>query len=138
MSGRVNGSGRNLALDGTASASSVEVNAVWDPRRAIDGDRDSRWSSAFGSDPQWLAVDLGELWQVTQVRLVWERAYATAYRVELSTDGQSWRTVYRTSTGSGGTVTVDVERTPARYVRMVGTARVMQGYGYSVHEFEIR
>ncbi|MER7167413.1 discoidin domain-containing protein, partial [Micromonospora sp. NPDC000207] len=138
MPGQVNSSGRNLALNGTASASSVEVNAVWDARYAIDGDSDSRWSSSFQSDPQWLSVDLGAVWQVTEVRLMWERAYATAYRVEVSTDGRNWTVVYRTTAGSGGTVTIAVPRTPARYVRMVGTARVMQGYGYSLHEFEIR
>ncbi|MFY1702808.1 discoidin domain-containing protein [Micromonospora sp. WMMA1923] len=138
MPGRVNSAGRNLALSGSASASSVEVNAVWDARYAIDGNTDSRWSSSFGSDPQWLAVDLGELWQVTEVRLLWERAYATAYRVEVSTDGRNWQVVYQTGSGSGGTVRIDVPRTPARYVRMVGTARVMQGYGYSLHEFEVR
>ncbi|MFC0527158.1 discoidin domain-containing protein [Phytohabitans kaempferiae] len=96
------------------------------------------WASAFAPDPQWLAIDLGEIWQVTQVRLLWERAYATAYRVELSTDRQTWKAVYRTSSGSGGAVDITFIRTPARYVRMVGTGRGMPGYGYSIHEFEVR
>ncbi|MER7166257.1 discoidin domain-containing protein [Micromonospora sp. NPDC000207] len=138
MPGRVNSSGRNLALGGVANASSVEVNAVWDARYAIDGNTESRWSSAFGSDPQWIAVDLGDVWQVTQVRLLWERAYATAYRIEVSTDGRTWRAVYRTTTGAGGSVTVAVPRSPVRYVRVVGTARALQGYGYSLHEIEVR
>ncbi|MFI7076216.1 discoidin domain-containing protein [Micromonospora sp. NPDC049903] len=136
MPGRVNSSGRNLALSGTASASSFET--IYRPSSAIDGDRESRWGSAFTPDTQWLAVDLGELWQVTEVRLRWERAYATAYRVEVSADGGTWRTVYQTASGAGGTVDIAVTRTPVRYVRMVGTAKVMTGYGYSIHEFEVR
>ncbi|MER5455600.1 discoidin domain-containing protein [Micromonospora sp. NPDC002389] len=136
MPGRVNSSGRNLALSGTASASSFET--IYRPSSAIDGDRESRWGSAFTPDTQWLAVDLGELWQVTEVRLRWERAYATAYRVEVSADGGTWRTVYQTGSGAGGTVDIAVTRTPVRYVRMVGTAKAMPGYGYSIHEFEVR
>ncbi|MGW0502444.1 galactose-binding domain-containing protein [Micromonospora sp. NPDC003241] len=136
MPGRVNSSGRNLALSGTASASSFET--IYRPSSAIDGDRESRWGSAFTPDTQWLAVDLGELWQVTEVRLRWERAYATAYRVEVSADGGTWRTVYQTGSGAGGTVDIAVTRTPVRYVRMMGTAKAMPGYGYSIHEFEVR
>ncbi|TCB96799.1 hypothetical protein E0H26_14380 [Micromonospora zingiberis] len=136
--GRVNSSGRNLASTGTATASSVEATDRLGAHRAIDGDPETRWASAFAPDPQWLAVDLGETWQVSQVRLRWERAYATAYRVEVSTDGRSWQTVYRTSSGAGGVVDISFARTPARHVRMVGTARDMPGYGYSVYEFEVR
>ncbi|MFC0527167.1 discoidin domain-containing protein [Phytohabitans kaempferiae] len=136
MPGRVNSSGRNLARSGTASASSFET--VFVPASAIDGDQESRWGSEFAPNSQWLAVDLGELWQVTQVRLLWERAYATAYRVEVSTDGRTWRTVYQTNSGAGGSVEIAITRTPARYVRMVGTAKAMTGYGYSIHEFEVR
>ncbi|MFY1672111.1 discoidin domain-containing protein [Plantactinospora sp. WMMB334] len=138
MPGLVNSSGRNLALGGTATASSVEPPGTFAVAYANDGDPDTRWSSAFESDPQWLAVDLGAVWQVTQVRVLWERAYATAYRVEVSLDGRAWRTVYATSRGAGGAATIAVTRTPARYVRMLGTARAADGYGYSLHEFEVR
>ena len=136
MPGRVNSTGRNLARSGTASASSFET--IYVPASAIDGDQESRWGSAFTPDSQWLAVDLGELWQVTQVRLLWERAYAIAYRIEVSTDGRTWRTVYQTSSGAGGSVEIPIARTPARYVRMAGTVKAETGYGYSIHEFEVR
>jgi hypothetical protein len=136
--GRVNSTGRNLALGGAASASSVEVAGVWDPRYAVDGNPESRWASSFTGDPQWLSVDLGELWRISEVRVVWERAYATAWRLEVSSDGRTWRTVHRTGNGYGGAERISFAPTPARYVRVVGTAKVMQGYGYSIHEVEIR
>ncbi|MEV0133513.1 discoidin domain-containing protein [Dactylosporangium sp. NPDC050688] len=138
MPGSVNTSGRNLALDGTATASSVEPPGVFAIAAANDGDPNTRWSSEFMSDPQWLAVDLGAVWQVTQVRLLWESAYATAYRVEVSVDASTWQTVYQTSRGAGGVVDIAVIRTPARYVRMVGTARFADRYGYSLYELEVR
>ena len=132
-----NPSGRNLALDGTATASSTEgPGSGRQASYAIDGDLATRWSSAF-SDPQWLRVDLGARWQISEIRLNWENAHATAYRVELSTDGTTWKSVYSTSNGQGGVFVVQVPKLPARYVRMYGTKR-STAYGYSLLELEVR
>ncbi|CAL9335366.1 coagulation factor 5/8 type domain-containing protein [Streptomyces sp. DH-12] len=101
---------------------------------AVDGNSGTRWSSAH-SDPQWIRVDLGATTQVSQVVLDWEAAYGKSYRIELSTNGTDWSTAYRTTTGDGGTDTVNVTG-EARYVRMYGTARATQ-YGYSLWEFKV-
>ncbi|WP_078883748.1 discoidin domain-containing protein [Streptomyces sp. NRRL S-340] len=101
---------------------------------AVDGDLTTRWSSA-GSDPQWIRIDLGAPAAVSQVVLRWETAYAKAYRIELSADGTNWSTAYSTTTGAGGTETLDVSGT-ARYVRMYGVSRATQ-YGYSLWEFQV-
>lgn len=101
---------------------------------AVDGNATTRWSSAH-SDPQWLRVDLGAAARVSQVVLNWEAAYGKAYRIELSTNGSDWSTAYRTTTGDGGTDTVDITG-EARYVRMQGTTRGTQ-YGYSLWEFKV-
>jgi hypothetical protein len=134
LTGRPNPTGRNLALDGTYTASSDEGDN-WAPEFAFDGDRRTRWSSAF-SDPQWIAVDLGDTWAVSDVWLYWERAYATRYHVDISLDGKTWSTVYTTTSGLGGTVRIGVG-SPARYVRMFGTSR-SGNYGYSLYEFQVR
>ncbi|WP_329204198.1 discoidin domain-containing protein [Streptomyces sp. NBC_00683] len=101
---------------------------------AVDGDPGTRWSSA-ASDPQWLSVDLGAPATLDRVELSWEAAYAKTYRIELSSNGTDWSTAYSTTTGAGGTETVDVSGT-ARFVRMLGTARAT-GYGYSLWEFKV-
>ncbi|MFC8866636.1 discoidin domain-containing protein [Streptomyces sp. NPDC057148] len=101
---------------------------------AVDGDNGTRWSSA-ASDPQWIRVDLGAPASLSQVELRWEAAYATSYRIETSQNGTDWSTAYSTTTGAGGTETVNVSGT-ARYVRMLGTARAT-GYGYSLWEFKV-
>ncbi|MFE2021479.1 discoidin domain-containing protein [Streptomyces sp. NPDC059499] len=101
---------------------------------AVDGDPGTRWSSA-ASDPQWLSVDLGAPAALDRVELSWEAAYAKTYRIEVSSNGTDWSTAYSTTTGAGGTETVDVSGT-ARFVRMLGTARAT-GYGYSLWEFKV-
>jgi hypothetical protein len=136
-SASANTSGRDLALDGTATASSLEGPGTGrQASYAIDGDPATRWSSGF-SDPQWLRVDLGARWQISEIRLNWENAHATAYRVELSTDGTTWKPVYRTSNGQAGETTVKVAKLPARFVRVYGTKRSTD-YGYSLWELEVR
>ncbi|MFC7387035.1 beta-1,3-glucanase family protein [Sphaerisporangium rhizosphaerae] len=118
----------------TATASSVE-NAGTPASAAVDGNAGTRWSSAF-SDPQWLQVDLGSVQSVCQVVLTWEAAYARAFRVEVSTSGTSWTPVYSTTTGTGGTQTLDVAGS-GRYIRVYGTTRATI-YGYSLWSFAVR
>jgi hypothetical protein len=117
----------------TATASSVE-NASFPASAAVDGNTGTRWSSAF-SDPQWLEVDLGASASISQVVLQWETAYATAFSIQTSADGTNWTTIYSTTTGTGGTQTLNVTGT-GRYVRMYGTARATP-YGYSLWEFQV-
>jgi hypothetical protein len=116
-----------------ATASSTE-NAGTPASAAVDGNTGTRWSSAF-SDPQWLQVDLGSSATISQVVLQWETAYATAFQIQTSNDATTWTSVYATTTGTGGTQTLNISGT-GRYVRMYGTARAT-GYGYSLWEFQV-
>ncbi|GLY02321.1 MULTISPECIES: protein kinase [Actinoplanes] len=132
--GSANPSGRNLALGTTATASSAEGDR-WSAGQAVDGDPETRWGSAF-SDPQWLQVDLGRRWRIRRIEIDWERAYAVAYRVEVSEDAATWTTVHSTSSGQGGNVTITVDDLTGRYVRVSGTRRAGD-YGYSVYELKV-
>jgi Beta-glucanase/Beta-glucan synthetase len=124
----------NIALNGPATASSVENGNVLVPANAVDGNSGTRWSSA-PSDPQWLQVDLGSQQSICEVALQWEAAYATAYQIQISNDATSWTTIYSTITGPGGTEIIYTGGT-GRYIRMYGTQRATQ-YGYSLWEFEV-
>ena len=124
----------NLALNKTASASSSENAAYYPASAAVDGNTGTRWSSA-AADPQWLQVDLGSSQAICQVVLQWEAAYATAFQIQVSPDGSAWTPIYSTTTGTGGTQTLNVSGT-GRYIRMYGTARAT-GYGYSLWEFQV-
>jgi hypothetical protein len=122
-----------LSQGKTATASSLE-NASFPASAAVDGNTGTRWSSAF-SDPQWLEVDLGASASISQVVLQWEAAYATAFQIQTSADGTNWTTIFSTTTGTGGTQTLNVTGS-GRYVRMLGTARATQ-FGYSLWEFQV-
>jgi hypothetical protein len=82
-----------------ATASSLE-SAAYPASAAFDGNTSTRWSSAF-SDPQWLQVDLGTSQTICEVTLDWEAAYATAFQIQASPDGNTWTTIYSTTTGTG-------------------------------------
>ena len=122
-----------LSQNQPATASSVE-SAAYPASAAVDGNPNTRWSSGF-TDPQWLEVDLGTNSTISQVVLNWEAAYATAFQIQTSTDNANWTSIYSTTTGTGGTQTLNVSGT-GRYVRMYGTARATQ-YGYSLWEFQV-
>jgi F5/8 type C domain/Beta-1,3-glucanase len=123
----------NAALNHPATASSLE-NATFPASAAVDGNPGTRWASGF-SDPQWLQVDLGASQTICQVTLTWEAAYATAFQIQVSADAANWTSVYSTTTGTGGTQTLNVTGA-GRYLRMYGTARGTQ-YGYSLWELAV-
>lgn len=124
----------NLAQGASATASSSEWNPFtsYQPGRAVDGDQGTRWASDW-SDDQWWQVDLGATHRVGRVTLDWERAYGKSYRIELSTDGTNWQTVWSTTSGDGGLDTARFTGTPARYVRVHGLQRGTD-WGYSLYE----
>ena len=123
----------NLALNKTATASSVE-SASFPPSAAVDGNAGTRWSSQW-SDPQWIQIDLGSTQSICQVVLQWETASGKAYQIQTSPDAANWTTIYSTTTGPGGTETLNVSGS-GRYIRMYGTQR-NTGYGYSLWEFQV-
>jgi hypothetical protein len=123
----------NLALNQPATASSTE-NAGTPASAAVDGSLTTRWSTQF-SDPQWLQVDLGSVQNICQVVIHWETASGKAYQIQTSNDATNWTTIYSTTTGPGGTETLNVSGS-GRYIRMYGTQRNTQ-YGYSIWEFQV-
>ncbi|SDD30212.1 penicillin acylase family protein [Actinokineospora iranica] len=123
-------------LSGAATASSHERGLFpAPPRNAVDRDHKTRWASDW-SDNQWLTTDLGSVRPVARAVLSWESAHATGYRIQVSTDGASWRDVWSTATGDGGRDMAVFAPTDARYVRMQGVSRATP-YGYSLYEFEV-
>jgi beta-glucanase (GH16 family) len=116
------------------TASSTESAAAFPASAVADGNAGTRWSSQF-SDPQWIQVDLGATYNVDEVRLNWEAAYARGFSVQISANASSWTTAYTTAAGTGGNQVLSVTGT-GRYVRLNLTARATQ-YGYSLWEFQV-
>lgn len=124
----------NLAKTATADASSQGTENSAD--KAIDGNVKTRWESNKGSDDEWLQLDLGSVKAINSVKINWEAAYATEYKIQVSQDGKTWKDV-AVEQGKQGKVTTEFAAVEARYVRMQGVSRVTDGYGYSIYEFEV-
>ena len=65
----------NLGLNQKVVVSSTSEG---DPSMAVDGKKDTRWSSAY-RDNEWIYVDLGKVQPVGGVRLDWEASYGKEY-----------------------------------------------------------
>ncbi|WP_425597464.1 beta-N-acetylglucosaminidase domain-containing protein [Streptomyces tendae] len=131
------GGGENLALKGTATASSVEQDL---DRLAAgnvnDGLLGTRWASGY-SDDEWVQVELAAPAKVAAVTLAWEGACATEYAVETSPDGMTWRTGATRRPEACGNDVVRLDPDEAvRYVRMRGVHRKTT-WGYSLYELGV-
>lgn len=128
----------NLALNKPATASGSEGDGTA-AAKAFDGNQTTRWSSRF-RDNEWLAVNLEDCYLLTSVRLYWENAYATAYDIELSDDGENYTLAKAVTGAEGGVQNIDLringEPVPAQYVRILCKQR-NTGYGASLWEMEV-
>lgn len=123
----------DVARGRTASASSTETDEMSE-QHITDGDAGTRWSSVWG-DPQYVQVDLGEKMPVCRIVMKWESAYASAYDLQVSDDGEKWAAIYTTTNGAGGNESVQVKG-EGRYVRVLMRARATS-YGYSMWDLEV-
>ncbi len=121
----------NLAKNKDATASSFEKGET-SPSRAVDGKANTRWT-AGSTGNEWLQIDLGDKKSIDRVEIDWENAYAKAFFVEVSTDGESFTTVGSVSNSFGGTTVHNFEATEARYVRINCTAAGTM-WAYSIYE----
>ncbi len=120
----------NLALGKVVTASSKEDTMS----RVVDGDLKTSWQAAENND-EWIQVDLGAVKAINTVNINWEAAFASKYEIQVSTDGEEWKTVAEEA-GAVGDVRTTFEAVRARYVRMQGIKRATQ-YGYNIFEFEV-
>jgi hypothetical protein len=126
----------NVALNKTVVVSSTDATANAGAN-AVDGSLTTRWSSAY-SDPQWIEIDLGAYYAISEIDLDWETACGANYLLQTSNDGIAW-TTQTTVTGNttAGLLQYPYTNPPtARYVRMYGTARATS-WGYSLWEFSV-
>ena len=128
----------NLALTGTATASSVETPLPGNTAAmAIDGDSGTRWSSNY-IDASWLQVELAVAGPIDNVKIVWPNAAAKKYTLQTSLNGTDWTDakVVTSATGPDRVDEVSLGVANAKFIRMMGATR-WSTYGYSISEFGI-
>ncbi|MDR0497290.1 MAG: discoidin domain-containing protein, partial [Treponema sp.] len=126
----------NLAFQKPVTVSSTESAYNNYAEKAVDGDPKTRWSSEWQLDPSWITVDLETKTTVSRVVLSWEWSYAKEYEIQVSLDGENWKTVYHTGDGKGNEEEIRFTPAEARYVRVYCIQRALQ-WGYSLYEVEI-
>ena len=132
--------GTNLITQDGATVTGVSATASsGNGTQAIDYNAGTRWETS-ASDPQWIKVDLGSVKGVKAIMAWWETANARDFKVELSSDDVTYRTVAAIQGASSGenrrdTIVLTSEAS-ARYIRIYGTARTT-GYGYSIWEMAV-
>ena len=127
----------NLARGKIGFSSSVQ-NAGQEASKALDGDQATRWSSNLQDSLGWVGVDLGSVYKLESVSVLWEAAHARKYDIQASTDSMVWTTVATDGvTGAGRKTTMIADRPSARYVRIKGVTRASPSYSYSIYELEV-
>ena len=128
----------NLALNRPATAASGA-----NPGLSNDGDATTRWQASPGKE-QWWQVELDGMYNVNRFRVVWEASFASAYHIEVSTDGETYTPVaYNAASPSGDTLTQELTtgdiEVPARYVRLVPDelSDLARQWGVSFFELEV-
>lgn len=134
---------RNLALDQKVTVSSQYNDTNRAVGNIVDGDIVTRWGSEYRLDPeerdnQWMMVELEEEEKFDTVRINWEAARASEYRILTSKDGENFQEVYSYSSASPNSDIdiINFEDTSAKYIKLELTEPTTK-YGYSIYEFEL-
>ncbi|MBE5958813.1 MAG: hypothetical protein E7254_08130 [Lachnospiraceae bacterium] len=124
---------RNLSIGKNVTVSSFEADDK-KPENMLDGNLATGWASER-SDDQWAVIDLGDVYSITKVSLNWESAYAAAYSISISEDGNNWYNVKWVSNDHAGLDETYVCKN-ARFVKLTMLRRGTS-YGYSLNEFSV-
>jgi len=132
----------DLALNRPATCSAIHSGdsaSVQNPQNAVDGNTSTRWASAR-SDPQWFTVDLGAIYPIYEIHILWETAAGREYKVQVSDVNDDWDNsvtiVHETNGSTGWRDYILPEAAAGRYVRMYGISRTT-AYGYSMFMFQV-
>jgi hypothetical protein len=120
-------------LDVTTSSDNEDTNG----KNAVDGNIYTRWESKHGIDPSWIELKLNKRTQICAIKIFWETASAKKYKIQVSNDRRSWKTVAKVTNGKKGEERIVVfDPVWARYVRIYCEKRTTQ-WGYSIWEIEL-
>lgn len=124
----------NLALGKSVTESSKESEA-YAGSYITDGNLTTRWASEV-TNPSWVTIDLEKETEINKVIIVWEAAYASQYKIQVSNDNETWTDAYTTYSCDGETDEVEIDAS-GRYVRIYCMSRKNWDWGNSIFEVGI-
>ncbi|MFJ3974766.1 beta-N-acetylglucosaminidase domain-containing protein [Streptomyces sp. NPDC090021] len=116
------------------ASSSADETASFPASAAVDGSPSTRWSSP-PVDGAWWQAELPAPARVGRVELHWQDAYPSAYRVETSADGVTWRPAAAVTGSRGGRESLRLDAPDTRFVRVTCERRATR-YGCSLWSVE--
>ncbi len=161
----------NAALNKAVKVRSVEGGANptgnGNPKYIVDGNTNTRWAATGGGSMTaaevantWVVIDLGSAYEISALKVMWERALARKYSIYTSNDKAVWDdAVMGTEANSDkwkealmgieinyydynrflehnfSSVAADVKL--ARYLKLKATKRSHSSYGYSIKELQV-
>jgi mannan endo-1,4-beta-mannosidase len=136
-----------VGLVDLARSKPVTASSGQTPEKAFDGDYHSAWASDKNDD-EWICVDLGAVYNVDRVNLLWGwKIHAADYTIDVARtapdDPSSWTTIHREKDRVyitwEATDRVRFQPVPARYVRLHATRRAGRQTwgGYQLTAFEV-
>ena len=104
---------------------------------AVDGNFGTDWGAST-SFPNWIYVDLGAAYNITQVSIYWDASPATTFYIQSSPDAVTW-TNFVTAAGPGNFATSTFTGLSAngRYVRVYATDTDGTPGGISILELQV-
>ncbi|THA77236.1 beta-N-acetylglucosaminidase domain-containing protein [Streptomyces sp. A0592] len=127
--------GPDLLRTARASSSANET-AAFPASAAVDGSPSTRWSSP-AVDGAWWQAELSAPARVGRLELHWQDAYPSAYRVETSADGVTWRPAAAVTSSKGGreSLRLNAPAPDTRFLRVTCERRATR-YGCSLWSAE--
>lgn len=148
---RIVESSDNLALDKPVETNGNSTDTDMSPEEGVDGYSDSRWQSSTESGEKTYMIDLQGMYEIEKVRILFQKAYATDFELQVSRDNKVWTTVkiegnWKPSEASINDTTklewkvgYDPEKClgKARYIRLRAKKLKDPSLGLSIWEFEV-
>ncbi|MED3739008.1 discoidin domain-containing protein [Virgibacillus pantothenticus] len=137
----------NSLQENIAYQQKVTASSEYDSSQAAsfitDGNFGTRWGSKYNydteeeKDNQWIMIELDEIYDLSTVKVFWEKARANKYDLQVSEDGKNFKTVYSYNDKTRSQIdTINLQDVKAKYVKIVMSERASK-YGYSIFEVEI-
>lgn len=79
-----------LVSQGKTATCSSYTSFSYNAAKAVDGNAATYWCASGGTMPQWLTVDLGDVYTVTNIWTSFYQADGWHYKIEGSLDSNSW------------------------------------------------
>jgi hypothetical protein len=127
-----------MAYDASISVSSTYNSSRFALKHINDGDLSTRWGTDYSvtRENEYVIADLGKVCAVDRVKINFEEAYATKYKIQGSTDGKTYTDLTGELTGAIGEQFISNLNANVRYIKLSFIEAATE-YGYSICELGI-